>query len=156
MARKAKPTQRSRAKYSIDENQRRRVQLQAHLKSMYEKRRRDEDSDDDELDSLCPKIDALVAEQGKSIFKILTPFSAIDFEQLWDHIGTEIEAQWFSGKGPKPKITAKDCFFIMLNVMHIPTKWSNKGLEFVEKGPTLEKNVWKVRWCSFLFVASLR
>ena len=100
-------------------------------------------SDEDELDSECPRINEFVDHHGLEVYKALTPFSFLEFGQIWDEIGVDFSSVWYKGRGPRSKTKAKDAFFIMLNVLHQPKKWDEVGLYFGMSGQVAEKTVWK-------------
>ena len=74
----------------------------------------------------------------------MTMFSRAEYERLWSIVGVPISAEFANGRGPKCKNTSKDVFFMMVNVIHTPTKWAKHGIDFSMKAPTIEKQVWKV------------
>jgi len=83
----------------------------------------------------------------------MTMFSEKEFDRLWSIVGSSITAEFSTGRGPKCKNTPKDVFFMMMSVIHTPTKWEKHGIDFSMKGPTMEKQVWRVR--ILLYVACL-
>lgn len=74
----------------------------------------------------------------------MTGFTRNEFERLWDVVGSSIITGYLNDRGPKPKNTCNDMFFMMINVLHTPTKWEKHGIDFTMKGPTIEKQVWKM------------
>ena len=108
----------------------------------------DVDSDDEAINSECPIIDEFVEENGPEAYKAMMMFSHAEFERLWSIVGLLISTGLGSGRGPRCKNKPKDLFFIMINVLHTPTKWAKHGIEFGMKASTIEKQVWKVRLIS--------
>ena len=102
------------------------------------------ESDDDGADSASPVIDRFVDDNGRSAYKAMTMFSEAEFDRLWSIVGPSITTEFMTGRGPKCKNTPKDVFLMMMNGIHTPTKWEKHGIDFSMKGPTMEKQVWKV------------
>lgn len=101
------------------------------------------DSSNECLDSTDPVVDE-VCERGEENFKKLIPFTADEFEDLWALGGDRIDADWNGGKGQKCKTSAKDAFFVALDVLKLPTSWDKHGCDFGLKGPAAEKQVHKM------------
>ena len=59
-------------------------------------------------------------------------------------VGSNVTTRYLQGRGPKVKIWPKDVFFMMLNVLHAPTKRDKHNIDFGMKGPAIEKQVWKM------------
>mmetsp|Transcript_21916 Transcript_21916/g.47396 ORF Transcript_21916/g.47396 Transcript_21916/m.47396 type:complete len:458 (+) Transcript_21916:321-1694(+) len=102
------------------------------------------ESEDDAADSASPIIDQFVEDNGLAAYRAMTPFNRAEYDRLWGIVGPAVFSEFMKGKGPKCKNTPKDIFFIMLNVLHLPTKWDKHGIDFGMKGPTIEKQVWKM------------
>ena len=51
----------------------------------------DEDSDED---SDSPLLDMFVVESGDPVYKAMTPFTKNEFEQVWDDISVEYQAEY--------------------------------------------------------------
>ena len=129
---------------ALEETKRRKTNRETHLDRALETYGDKIDSDNDDLlDSDSPLIDLYVQQGGQKIFRSMTPFSHKEFERIWDKIAVPFVVDWNRGRGPKSKTTPKDAFFMLLSVLHLPTKWDNHGVTFMTSGQTAQKTVIK-------------
>ena len=84
-----------------------------------------------DFDGDSPLIDLFVLDSGPKMYKAMTPFTRKEFGRIWDKIGVSFCTEWNRGRGPKSKTTPKDAFFMLLSVLHLPTKWDNHGMIFL-------------------------
>ena len=78
---------------------------------------------EDDVDIEFPQIDEFVIHHGLEIYKTLTLFSYLEFEQIWAEIGDDFNSVWNNGIGSRCKTKSKDAFFIAMNVDLQLKKW---------------------------------
>ncbi|KAF0766401.1 hypothetical protein AaE_002924 [Aphanomyces astaci] len=99
----------------------------------------------DTCDSSIPIIDHVLQESGDEGFRVMTNFTAAEFQVLWDIIQVQLTARWTEGRGSKSKTSPKDALFMILTVLKHYQAWEkHEIIDFGFKAPTFQKMVLRV------------
>ncbi|RHY97802.1 hypothetical protein DYB31_016351, partial [Aphanomyces astaci] len=69
------------------------------------------DQQEEVTDWTCPIIDRVLEEAGDEGFRVVTNFTAAEFEVLWDVVQVSLKSRWTDGRGSKCKTSCKDALF---------------------------------------------
>jgi len=130
---------------AVAEMERRRSKYETDLQHSEESNPHLDISDNEEEQSESPIMDTFIEQNSRGVIHSLTGFTYTDAELLWAEVGLDIELEWRPNSGPRPKLSARDAFFIAQCVVHTPTTWAKHGIDFGIRPGTLEQNIHKVR-----------
>ena len=81
-------------------------------------------SSNDELDSCPPLLNLYIQDyKNNSVVNVMTSFTFLEFENLWDLVAVAFISGITNGKGPNSTTKPKDMFFILLSVLKNPSGW---------------------------------
>ncbi len=98
---------------------------------------------DDAVESPSPIYDSFFAQNGFATIHLLTNFSSVEFNQIYDFIKEFVSANWNVGRGKKCEFGGKDMLFMVLVTMKNGGTWEFLGNMFLIKTESFQRMIIK-------------